>query len=283
MKKNVLKWVNTFALAATVTVNALANILPLGIGSTGAVSEKYANLFTPTGATFAIWCIIYLFMTVYVLYGWGLLDKGLTSTAVTEKVGLWFALSCLANIGWIFAWHFDVIWLSLIFIVGLLLVLARITTILRKADLMPVDRFAAEFGFGLYFGWIIAATIANVSVLLTALKWTGFGLSPVLWTCLVLAVGAAIGGLVAVRTQRYTPTLGVIWAYVGILLKHIDPEAYAGKHIAVILTAIFGIAWMGVALYAAKCGRCRKCDCDKPQNPGGSRTSGGTQDFGNAA
>lgn len=55
MKNKSLKWLNTVLFAATVIVNALANILPIGIGDTGAVSGKYPNLFAPAGITFAIW------------------------------------------------------------------------------------------------------------------------------------------------------------------------------------------------------------------------------------
>ena len=42
-----LKILNSIAFVIMVTVNFLANVLPLGIGSTGDVSEKYPNLFTP--------------------------------------------------------------------------------------------------------------------------------------------------------------------------------------------------------------------------------------------
>jgi hypothetical protein len=45
-----------------VTVNALANILPIAGMNTGAVSDSYPNLFAPAGITFSIWGVIYLLL-----------------------------------------------------------------------------------------------------------------------------------------------------------------------------------------------------------------------------
>ena len=45
---------------AMITMNALANIVPIGGRTTGEVSENYTNLFAPTGLTFSIWGVIYL-------------------------------------------------------------------------------------------------------------------------------------------------------------------------------------------------------------------------------
>ena len=69
-----LKILNSIAFVIMITVNFLANVLPLGIGSTGDVSEKYPNLFTPAPVTFIVWGLIYLLLLVFVLYQWGLLD-----------------------------------------------------------------------------------------------------------------------------------------------------------------------------------------------------------------
>ncbi|MCK7487027.1 MAG: hypothetical protein MZU97_17105 [Bacillus subtilis] len=38
-----------------ITVNALANILPIQGETTGAISDSYVNLFAPTGLTFSVW------------------------------------------------------------------------------------------------------------------------------------------------------------------------------------------------------------------------------------
>ena len=50
-----------------VTINSLANILPINGMTTGDLSDKLKNLFTPQGATFAIWGVIYSLLLVFTL------------------------------------------------------------------------------------------------------------------------------------------------------------------------------------------------------------------------
>lgn len=244
MKTKTLRIVNTVAFGVMIIINALANILPLGIGNTGAVSEKYANLFTPAPITFAIWGVIYVMMALLLLRQWGLLGSKEAAEDELHTVGLWFAVSCLMNVGWIFAWHFDVIWLSVIMIIALLLSLAVIGKKIKNQDRTGLDYFTVNAGLDLYFGWIIAATIANISVLLVSLGWNGFGLSPVFWTCAVLVIGALIGALPMLKDCRFMSTLAVVWAYTGILIRHIGQKGYAGKYPIIIVFTILGIVIM---------------------------------------
>ncbi|MBX2961501.1 MAG: hypothetical protein KF687_03260 [Cyclobacteriaceae bacterium] len=56
----ILPPLNTLALIGVLTVNALANILPINGLNTGQVSALYPSLFTPAGITFSIWSVICL-------------------------------------------------------------------------------------------------------------------------------------------------------------------------------------------------------------------------------
>ena len=251
MRLNRFRWINTIAFLLMVTVNAAANLIPIGIGTTGEISDLYRNLFTPAPITFAIWGVIYFLLAIFVLYGWGILDRGRQSGNVIEGIGIWFAVSCFLNIGWIFAWHFNQMTLSVLLIAGLLVSLVMIVGKLKNMQGTNVlDSVAADAGFQLYFGWIIAATIANVSVLLTKAGWNGFGLSPVLWTCLVLVVGALIGATAAVLNKKCLPTVAIIWAYVGILFEHMSAGGYNGKYFGVILTIILCLVLMILSIFA---------------------------------
>lgn len=232
-----LKILNSIAFVIMVTVNFLANVLPLGIGSTGDVSEKYPNLFTPAPVTFIVWGLIYLLLLVFVLYQWGLLDGRKNSDAIVKRIGIWFVVSCCLNTGWIFAWHFDVIWLSLLCMLGLLFSLIMITNRLNSEKVSSSGKLGSCIGFEIYFGWIIAATIANVSVFLTWLNWDRFGLSEVFWMVVVLCVGAGIASVLAFVKHRRAAALAVVWAYIGILIRHISPDHYDGKYSRVIAVA----------------------------------------------
>ena len=57
--------INWLLFIGVVTVNALANILPINGYNTGQISAFYPNYFVPAGFTFSIWGLIYLFLLCY--------------------------------------------------------------------------------------------------------------------------------------------------------------------------------------------------------------------------
>lgn len=248
MKMTALKWTNTGFFLAMVLINALANLIPIGIGATGAVSAKYPNLFTPAPVTFSIWGVIYVMMAAFVLYQWGLFDHGTYSGEILKAVGPFFAISCALNIAWIFTWHFDAIGLSLICIAGLLVSLIILNLRLDTVKGNTLSFFMADAGFQIYLGWIIAAVIANVSVFLVSIGWNRFGLSETLWTFIILIVGALIGAAPAIFGGKWLTTLAVLWAYSGILIRHVGMKGLAGQYPLPIAAAITGVAVMLVAI-----------------------------------
>ena len=76
-----------------VTINALANILPIAGMNTGAVSDSYPNLFAPAGITFSIWGLIYLLLAIYTISQFFAKDLG----PLRRKIGLIFSLSSVSN------------------------------------------------------------------------------------------------------------------------------------------------------------------------------------------
>lgn len=237
-----LKWINTIAFALMVIVNALANLIPIGGNTTGQVSGAYPNLFTPAPYTFSIWGVIYLLMAVFILYQWEVFDGGTYSALVRKDIGLWFAVSCVLNIGWIFLWHYQQIGLSTVAIALLLISLMIIQSRLTEAGGSLIKRITAKAGFSLYFGWIIAATMANISVWLTKIGWNGFGLSKDFWMVTVSLIGAIIACAVVVFGKKRIAGIAVMWAYAGILVRHLSPAYYAGSHPYVIATIVVGEA-----------------------------------------
>lgn len=238
---NALKWINTIALVAMLAINACANLIPIGGNTTGDVSKSYPNLFTPAPITFAIWGVIYLFMTAFIVFQWGGLDKNGNSTYLRESIGIWFLVSSLLNIAWLIAWHNKKIEISTVLIALLLVSLIFIVNKTAVNSSTPLSKILVKLGFDIYFGWIIVATIANISVLLTKLDWNRFGLSEVFWTVTILITGAAIAATVVITSGRWASGIAIIWAYIGILIKHIGTSGYAGKYTSIIVTGALGI------------------------------------------
>ena len=231
-------WRKIGVLAAYIvmlTVNALANILPLNGKDTGAISNQYANLFTPAPLTFAIWGAIYLLLLIYVIAQ--LLptktEAVIARQAMLRELSSWFMVTSLLNAGWIFAWHYEQIALSMVIMVALLLGLMRVAWMLRAPHCNFREELTLRIPFGLYFGWITVATIANATVLLKSLSWNGFGISDPVWTVILLTVGAAIAAVTMYRIRSVAYGLAVLWAYAGILNRHLSAP-YSGQYGLVI-------------------------------------------------
>lgn len=244
-----LKILNLVFFLLMIGVNVLANILPFGIGTTKDISDKYTNLFTPAPITFSIWGLIYLLVFLFILYQLSIFNNKELARVFVDLIGPWFIISCIMNIGFIFSWHYDVIWLSVLFIVGLLLSLIVITTniypnnIESNSGLSSLPMFANTciIAFDIYIGWITAATIANISVLLVKNNWNRFGLSSQFWMIAVLIIGALIGILFIAIREKYFSALAIIWAYCGILIKHISQSGYKGEYPLIIAVCIICI------------------------------------------
>lgn len=244
-----LKYINLAFFILMIGINVLANMMPLGHGKTGDISSKYPNLFTPAPITFSIWGIIYALIAFFIVYQFGVFDSKMYANTIIDSIGLLFIISCVMNIGWIFSWHYDKTALSMIFMIGLLISLIMITMNISPISLehatntknIPLSTKICIYAFQIYLGWIVAATIANLSALLVKINWNRFGLSEEFWTIIVIIVGVLIGMLFIITTNNYMSSVAIIWAYCGILIKHISQSGYGGSYPLIIAITIIGI------------------------------------------
>ena len=243
-KDLVLKVLVAVIYVAMVAMNYLANAIPIGGTTTGQASDSFPNLFTPAGLTFSIWGLIYTLLAVYVVYNFGWFGKkpDKKKQELLNKIGKLFIISSLANISWIFAWHYGIIPLSLIIMIVLLVSLILIANIINKQDFNLAESICLRLPFSIYFGWITVATIANVTVLLVSLNWDGFGIADNIWTIIVLLVGATIGILRGIKDRNISYLAVLVWAYGGIWLKHSSANGFSGEYPNIITTVIICIA-----------------------------------------
>jgi hypothetical protein len=210
-----LRIANLVAFLATVTVNALANTLPIAGRNTGELSDLYPNLFVPSGLTFAIWGLIYLLLAIYSVY------QLVVSRPFVERIGPLFVISSAANIAWIFTWHYELVPVSLacmLVLLSSLLAAYRRLFVGRSAGSMQ-EKYLVHVAFSVYLGWITVATIANVTALLVKLGWGRFGLTESLWAAFVIGVATVIVLLVLVRRADIPYALVALWAFAGIIIK----------------------------------------------------------------
>ncbi len=240
---------NVVGFIAVLIVNYLANALPIGGMDTWALSDLYPNLFVPAGLTFSIWGLIYLMLGVFVVYQIVDVYKK-QSKGIVQKIGIWFLLSCLANISWIFAWQYQQVALSLgimlLFLV-VLIVLSYKVSIGHKLG-KRWEKICVQVPFSLYLGWLSVATIANVTTLLVHIGWGMRGVSDVIWTTVVIVVAALLALMALYKNADIIYSLVVIWAFLWIIIKRlaVDP-VYASSIIWVLGICIAVISlWIGL-------------------------------------
>jgi len=223
--KDVLRQITVVVtILATILINGLANALPLNGLQTGEISDRFQVYFVPVGYVFSIWGLIYLGLIVYAVF------QALPAQRENPRLratGWWISLGGLANIAWIFLWHYEQFPLTLIAMLGLLATLL-ITYLRLGSGRTPApfsERLAVRLPFSIYLGWITVATAANVTSLLDYLQWDRFGLSPELWMGIVLAAVAGIAVLMNFSRRDLAYALVLLWALAGIAVKHADVAA----------------------------------------------------------
>ena len=184
----ILSIFNIVGFLGVIVVNALANALPINNKTTGALSDQYPNLFVPAGLTFSIWGLIYVLLAVFVVYSMISVLKTDAKRPFINNIGILFFLTCIANIGWIFAWHYQILPLSMLLMIILLACLIAIYVRLSigKSDAANQEKYLVHLPFSLYLGWITVATIANATALLVDAHWNTFGLGEQFWAVRVL-------------------------------------------------------------------------------------------------
>lgn len=227
------------SVLAVIAVNTMANALPLNGQNTGEISDRFEVFFVPAGYVFSIWGLIYLGISAYAIY------QALPAQATKPdlaSIGYLFVLSSIANIAWIFLWHYEFFPLTVVAmlsLLGLLVAIYRRLNIGRQEVSSPM-KWLIHIPFSIYLGWITVATIANVTSLLYYLEWNGWGISPEAWTLIMLAAAVIIGAAVSLTRRDLAYVAVLIWAFAGIAVKHENTAIVAtGAWIAAAMVALF--------------------------------------------
>ena len=113
--------------------------------------------------------VLFIFLLGFIIFqSRGLFNDLNKKHRIVSKIGWLFLISSLANIGWILAWHNLRVFLSLIFMIILLLSLIGIYFKLNigKNKFTGMEKVFINMPFSLYLGWITIATIANINGLM---------------------------------------------------------------------------------------------------------------------
>ena len=104
MKNTLRQVIVILTILATITINILANALPINGKNTGEISDQFNVYFVPAGYVFSIWGLIYIGLLAYAIF------QALPSQKENPRLqstGWWVVLGGLANSIWIFLWHYE--------------------------------------------------------------------------------------------------------------------------------------------------------------------------------
>jgi hypothetical protein len=240
---------NLIGFLGVLVVNTLATTLPINNKTTGELSDQYPNLFVPAGLTFSIWGVIYLLLAIFTVYQLiQAFKKESGDTSAFKKIGLFFFLTCLVNITWIYAWHFELVGLSVIVMLVFLLTLITIYLNLQigKSNALKAEKYLVHLPFSVYLGWISIATIANITAFLVNAGWNGFGLSEQFWAVLVICVGIILALLMLFLRKDIFYCMVVDWAFLGILIKRLSLSTEGAQ--GVIIISIIGLILISLGI-----------------------------------
>ncbi len=209
----------------TITINVLANALPINGQNTGDISDRFAIYFVPAGYVFAIWGLIYLGMIAYTIYQ---ALPAQRDNALLNKIAPAYWIGNLANTVWIFLWHYNIFAATLPAMLILLASLLYIyIQIMQAGALNTAQKWLVRLPFSLYLGWISVATVANFSQVLYYVNWNGFGISGPAWAAIMTGVATLLGVLMAWRELDIAYVLVLVWAFVGISVQHSETALVA--------------------------------------------------------
>jgi benzodiazapine receptor len=241
--------ISAVGLVAVLVTNYLANSLPFNGQSTGDVTDAYLVPFQPAGWVFGtIWPTIYTLVAIYVVYSF--LPAGRRHSLI-DRVGPFLLIANIANISWLFAWHWERLVLALVILLVLAAALAatylRIRTSGPEADDMSVlQRLLVTAPFSVYLGWVCIASLANVQILMSDNGWDDTLFTPDGWTVNFMVIGIAIAAVMALRWHDTVFPLVFAYAYAGIASRQWGEDTNVG--FVAVLLAVVAVALAVIAL-----------------------------------
>jgi hypothetical protein len=209
---------NLVAAIVTIGFNILANALPLNGQNTGEISDRFLVYFVPAGYVFSIWFVIYIGFLAFAIYQFLPSQR---ENPRLRRIGYLFVLASLANIAWLFFWHYNLFVLSLVAMLALLACLIAIYLRLDigRSEVEGAEKWCVDIPFSIYLGWISVATIANVTDVLYYLGWDGGFLEPQAWAVVMILAAGGLGAIAAYTRGDIAFVLVLIWSLIGIGVK----------------------------------------------------------------
>lgn len=120
---------------------------------------------TPKSTAFSIWSVIFIFQGLFCILQ--LLPRYRATPVVQQGVGYYYVLVCIFQVAWTFSFGYEVIWLSLVFILAIWAALCALVYsqyYTEQSSHRRMECWFFRFPFAIHCGWLTAASIVNVNL-----------------------------------------------------------------------------------------------------------------------
>jgi hypothetical protein len=225
------KWINLIAQVINVLVT-------YGIGTYGMwgetnseISERYQTIVTPAGFAFSIWGIIFIAQAVWMIRQFIRYRASEGFQQAVSAIGWKYAYVVLMQVGWTLVFSQELLIGSLIMMILIWISLALCIRSLSMLSTEPTgvsgicSRISyygsAILPFAVHFGWISAASIVNINVVVVSQNASTMAQYVVGIIGLVVLV---LFGLGMLYLQYITVPLVLAWALFGVYSELSEPK-----------------------------------------------------------
>lgn len=239
MNDKLMQFLVIVSTVVMIALNGLAATGGLGGANTRDVSDAYPTPITPKPYAFAIWSVIYIGIILFTIF------QSLPAKRETfRSIRVVYLASCAANALWLYVWALSLATPSLlilcqVLIMALLVTLGMINFRLQKPGTAG-DYWLVRAPFGIYFGWVTAATLLNLIVTIKALRpeWLMPETQGDYIGALFVVIAGVAGVVIRFLNKNYFYPLAVAWASLTIALGHSSQKAVMFSAVGAVVVCL---------------------------------------------
>jgi len=251
-KLNAKNWCNLIAFILNVLATFGVGLGGwLGTPTNGNLSEKSQTIVTPNGSAFSIWGLIFIAQGIFSVLQ--MLPKFRADPMLQDGISYWYASACAAQIGWTFSFAYEIIPLSLVFMlsiwISLITILYRQYYTMKKSDgsVTSADNLSEfwvlRFPFAIHAGWITAASALNVNVQVVSMDQPADVQLAVAIVSLAVLHAISVWVLFNIPRPNWTIACVLAWAF-GFIYKELGAPNE-------LITSTFAVDTINGVRYAA--------------------------------
>lgn len=213
-KLNAKNYLNLVAYILNIAlVYGVGNAGWLGTPDNGELSRKYQTLVTPNSSAFTIWAVIFLSQGIFSVVQF--LPRFRAVPMLQSGLGYWYNVVAATQIGWTFSFAYEVIPLSLAFMLAIWVSLIAIlyNQYYTKSDGSLWEFWLLRFPFAVHAGWITAASALNVNVQVVSMDQPAYVQLAVAIVSLAVLHAISVWVVFNIPRPQWTIACVLMWAF----------------------------------------------------------------------